>query len=472
MTAMPDPGLPLTGSLAQIQQIAGSGLCHRCGSCSGICPTSVLQPGVDDFPAWVGRVEQCTDCGLCVKVCPGREFSYPGHYRATFEMPAPVETPHGQILQAFLGYANDPAVRGSAASGGLGTALPRYLLAGGSVRGVFRTKPDRAQPWRTRAYIARSEAELAAGASSRYAAASMNHLFGEIRRERGPFLFVGLPCQVHGVRTMSAANSGIGEKVGLTVGLFCHSCLDPEALRQLLSSSGIAASGLAEFTYRWGKMPSYWRGRTTAGKEVFLPYPAVRDGYRPNYKECLTFLFKIFSPSRCRMCLDGFSEFADIAIGDPYVRDWQRRGSLRQGYNLIFARTARGLETLRQAESAGAITLEPLTEAEARRSELPMIRDKRLRAFFTMERRRKAGRPVPSYHLEGDLTRRQRLKARIHVAGYYFADHPRLGRAVARFLFSPPGRFVVAAAFFRRRVLPAALARLRVRGHSGTDEDV
>lgn len=464
---MPAAGPPLTGSLARIREIVRDGLCHRCGSCSGICPTVVLQPGVDDFPDGTGRVEHCTECGLCVKVCPGREFSYPAHYRAAFDAPVPLEKPHGLFLQAFLGYANDPAVRTGAASGGLGTALPRHLLAGGSVSGVFRMGPDPEQAWRSRAYIARSVAQLAAGTSSRYAAASMNHLFGEIRREPGPFLFVGLPCQVHGVRTMSAANSGIAKKIALTVGLFCHSCLDHEALRQLLSCSGVPPAGLAEFSYRWGKMPSYWRGRTTAGEEILLPYPAVRDGYRPNAKECLTFLFKIFSPSRCRMCLDGFSEFADIAIGDPYVQDWQGLTRLRQGYNLIFARTARGLEALRKAEAAGVLSLEPLTEEQARRSELPMIRDKRLRASFTMEQRCKAGRPVPAYGLEHRLSLRQRIKARVHVAGYYAADRPRLGRAITRLLLSRPGRYLVAAALFRRGVLLATLAKWRGRNREG-----
>ena len=453
-----------SSSLASLERIVGDGACHRCGSCSGICPADVIRPGDDCFPRWRERMDRCTDCGMCVKVCPGAEYDYPGFSRQCFGREPAMTDDHGLFLQAFLGYSTDPEMRRLSASGGLGTRLPQFLLESGKITAALSVGADPQRPWRSNPFWARTPQELAAGMVSKYTATSLNHLLRDLRGEAGPVLFTGLPCHIHGLLKMSRLSPALESKIYLRIGLLCHSALDPDGMRDMLSFYGIDERQMARLVYRHGKLPGFWRAEMKDGRELLLPYPHVAPGgYRPTSKESLTFLFKLYSPRRCRMCIDGFAEFADISIGDPYLKGWQGMARLKQGYNLVFARTERGLSVLEEAQRAGAIALEPLSPEQALQSEIPMIRAKRLRAFYTLSRQQAAGRTTPRYGVSRTLSPAERRRAAVHCAQYYPADHAWLRRILNPLLLSRPGRLIAGAFFFRRRVLEALWARIRSR---------
>lgn len=452
----------MTPSLSQLEAVVHGDLCHRCGACAGMCPATVIEPDEDGFPSWAARVADCTDCGLCVRVCPGREFSFPEHYRNVFQQEADIRRAHGVFLKAFLGYATDPELRAQTTSGGLGTQLPLYLLRSGRIKGALAVRSNPDCPWKPQAFIARTEEQLRMGMLSKYPACSTNHILRTLRKESGPFLLTGIPCQIHGFRKMEALNRALGDKVALTVGLLCHSCLDHQALRDMLDYYQIAGGDLERVLYRCGKLPGYVRAQTRSGDWVGLPYPhAPLNAYRPNAKECLTFLFKFYSPMRCRMCLDATAEFADIAIGDPWIRGWQGIARLKRGYNAILARTARGLKVLEEAAEAGVIALEPFPETQARVSQLPMVRSKRRRACYNINTRRRAGLPVPEYGLDTRLSPADNRRAVLHAMTYAAAGRPRLRRRLMGLLLSPLGRWFVGLVFFRRHVLQNMLEKAK-----------
>lgn len=454
----------MTTSLESLRRIREGGLCHRCGACAGICPCDVLRPDADMWPSCEGREGDCTDCGLCVKVCPGASFSFPEHYRGMFGREADPALDRGVWLKAFLGHTTDPDLRARTTSGGLGTAIPLYLLERGRIRGALAVRSDPARAWAPQAFVARTREDLMSARYSKYPACSMNHLFRELKDEPGPLLYTGIPCQLHGLHRMAALQRRIGDKIGMTVGLFCHSCLDPAAVRDMLDAYGVAEGDLEQVTYRFTKLPGHVRARLRDGREVGLPYPfAPLSAYRPNAKELLTFLFKFYSPLRCRLCLDATAEFCDIAISDPWIQGWQGRPELRDGWNYLLARTPRGLALLEDMQRDGAIALEPFPEAEARVAQMPMIRSKRLRAWYNLECRKLAGEPAPDHGMVRILGRSERRRAAFSRVTYFAADRPELRRRIARFLLSRTGRWFVGAVFFRRRVLVAALERIKAR---------
>ena len=452
----------MTSALDTLHRIIHDGLCHRCGSCAGICPENVIEPDGEYYPSWEEREKDCSECGLCVRVCPGISFSFPEHARRIFGKEITVADERGVFLKAFLGYATDRAVRESATSGGIGTGLPQYLVESGKVRGAFAVVPDDAHPWKPRAIIARTRQDFARAALSKYPACSMNHLFRQIDRDPGPFVFTGLPCHVHGLRKMAELNKKIADQVALVIGLVCHSCLDHQALRDIFDIYRIDGKNIAKVEYRGGKLPGYIRALTGKGEWVYLPYPHLGpDYYRPNAKECLTLFFKFHSPSRCRLCIDAMAEFADISVGDPWVKGWEAERKLRGGYSFIIARTGRGLRVLEEAQRAGAITLEPVSDDRVLTSHRPMVHFKRMRGFYGIERRRKRGLPFPDCGFEKVFTPREKLTESLRAASYFAADRPRLRRALFRALLSRPGRLFIGALFFRRRVLQALWEKMK-----------
>lgn len=464
---------PLKPALAELAGIVAGGLCHRCGTCAAVCPAGVIEPDDESYPAWGGRTNQCTGCGLCVKACPGSEFLFPDFEQSIFGDASTAGPPglHGRFIKAFLGYSTDAALRASSTSGGLATQLPLHLLRTGKAAGAFTVRMDEACAWRPTAFVARTEEELLQGQLSKYPACSMNHLFQEIRGLPGPFVMTGLPCQIHGYRKLAALRRKAGEQISLAIGLFCHSCLDHQALRDILAAYRVPDAALARLEFRHGKLPGIIRAQTRAGTWIGLPYPRVPIGrYRPNAKECLTMFFKLYSPPRCRMCADASAEFADISLADPWIRGWQGQPKLYQGYNLVLARTARGLRALEEAEAAGAIVLEPIADPELTLSDAPMVRKKKMRAFFNIARRGAAGLPVPEYGLTRTFSFQESCRARLHALTYFAADRPGLRLPIVRALLSPPGRWLAAAIFFRRRVWHALKERRRARRRGPTEQ--
>ena len=120
-------------ALKTLGHIIDNDLCHRCGSCVGICPTNVLGLDDEEYPV-VKNLTACTDCDLCVKVCPGEEFDAIGIAKQLFGEVPDVKDMHGHFESAYLSYACDPAIRERSTSGGLVTGLLVSLLRRGRNR--------------------------------------------------------------------------------------------------------------------------------------------------------------------------------------------------------------------------------------------------------------------------------------------------------------------------------------------------
>jgi coenzyme F420-reducing hydrogenase beta subunit len=104
-------------------------------------------------------------------------------------------------------------------------------------------------------------------------------------------------------------------------------------------------------------------------------------------------LFKLYLPARCRLCADATAEFADIALADPWVKDWCNIPRVEPGWSFVLARTERGLGVLEDAARAGQTELEPFDAGQVSAQHANMVTKKQVRAFFLMERRGRRGLP-------------------------------------------------------------------------------
>jgi NAD-dependent dihydropyrimidine dehydrogenase PreA subunit len=105
-----DPEGDQPRALRGLARIIDGGLCHRCGSCVGICPTGVLGLDNQAYPQVVS-LSACTDCDLCVKVCPGDEFNFHQHHQQMYGKPGGEEETHGEFIEAMVAHTNDPVLR-------------------------------------------------------------------------------------------------------------------------------------------------------------------------------------------------------------------------------------------------------------------------------------------------------------------------------------------------------------------------
>lgn len=384
-------------ALKTLAKIIDNDLCHRCGSCVGICPTDVLEVNSTEYPV-VSNLSACTDCDLCVKVCPGDKYDADIISKKLFAKETETGDMHGHFKNAYLSYAANPEIRQKSTSGGLITALLVSLLEQKKIDGAVVISSDPVIPWKGVPILAKTKEELLAATKSKYAIAPTNIALKEVIRTPGKFAFVGLPCQIHGVLKASEINPKIKEKIVLTIGLFCHAAVEHEPMEHIWDNIE-EKENVDKFISRVGKHPGTPHLKLKDNTLRPLYFPKAK-GYRPSSMEIINILYRLYTPERCLTCYDSTSEFADIAVGDPWMAPPSDDIDFLDGYSFALSRTERGQKSLEDAEQNGDIKLSILPEKLARTSNTLMGEEKRWRAFRLIETRKRQGFAIPDYGFE------------------------------------------------------------------------
>jgi coenzyme F420 hydrogenase subunit beta len=438
-------------ALRSLSQIINDGLCHRCGSCVGICPTQVLGINDDAYPT-VLNLSACTDCDLCVKVCPGDEFNYKEAHQTIFNCEPDLTDTHGKFNSSILAYATDIEVRSGSTSGGLITALLIDMLKSGEIDGAVSIVSDETTLWKGRPIIARSEAELKNAMKSKYAISPTNQVFSEIRQIPGRYAFVGLPCQIHGLAKATELDKNIRERIVLSIALFCHAAIDHEAFRVIWDTLPIDKRNRATgFVSRLEKHPGSPNLILDNGSHYPI-YFGNHRGYRPTSIEMINILYRLYTPERCLTCFDALGELADISVGDPWLAPPTDDIDFHDGWSFALIRTERGQQALANATNRNSLHTHQLSTAEAKPCNALMATEKRWRAYRILETRRRQGKPIPEYHMPTPTHSVEHfIKTELNVFSHILCGLPKLQAPALRFMLSSYGYYLLWLNSIRRR---------------------
>lgn len=432
-------------ALRGLSRIIDGGLCHRCGSCVGICPTSVLKTDTEGFPI-VDNLSACTDCDLCVKVCPGDEFDFHRHHKELWGEDGDIKSTHGHFLDSFIGYATEGDLQEKSTSGGIATAILLHLLDTKKIDGAIVIASDKDVLWKGKPIVARTREEILGAVKSKYAISPTNEVFSEIRNIPGKYALVGLPCQIHGFVKAAELDQRIRDRVVLTIGLFCHAAVEHEGYDVIWETLGDKLSGAVKFTSRIGKHPGAPH-LTYANGEKYPVYFGDRSGYRPSSMEIINILYRLYTPPRCLTCFDASAEFADIAIGDPWMAPPDGDVDFYKGWSFGLVRSERARELCKELIDTKKIVYKPVTQREALACNKMMATEKRYRAFRVIETHRRQGKPVPAYGPFGFKMPKQFglqfVKTEIHMLTHLLCFAPKYRRAVLKFVLSSGGYYLL-----------------------------
>jgi coenzyme F420 hydrogenase subunit beta len=453
----------LPRALRSLAQIVDNDLCHRCGSCVGICPTNVLSCSSDEYPV-VTNLAACTDCDLCVRVCPGDEFDYAATQKEMFNNTDVDEhKTHGEFKKAVLAHATDSELQKLSTSGGLVTATILGMMAAGQADGAVCLVSDEKTLWKGKVIIARNRTELFAALKSKYAITATNAIFSEIIATPGRYVFVGLPCQIHGLHKAMQLNKVLKERIVLTIALFCHAAIDHEGFRVIWETlPPDIARRAVRYISRVGKHPGSPCVELDDGT-LYPVYFGHKKGYRPTSIEMINMLYRLYTPKRCLTCFDALGEFADIAVGDPWMAPPEKDIIFKDGWSFGLYRTDRALECLELLKAQGDINVREVTRNEALDCNKLMAEEKRLRARRTINNDLDNGSPVPEYHLVFSAPRGvEKLKSNLNAFTHYLCFCPGVRNQVLKFLLSEWG-YPLLYLNRQRRLLKFRLRDLKAR---------
>jgi len=371
---------PLIGPT--LHRITHGDLCAGCGACAGIFPDKLaMEMSSPGFlrPRQIGALSQEEDAAL-TRFCPAVGQTVETNDRFDHIL-------WGPFLEMHTGWATDPELRFSGASGGALSGLLLHLLESGEVEAVVQIAAAPDNPIGNRTVVSRTRADILAAAGSRYAPSAplaRLHAFVATGRRHA---FVGKPCDVVALRALAEERPEIAVTFPVMLSFFCAGVPSETGGQAVLEALGAGPEEVTGFRYRG----QGWPGRATAtfhdGSERSMSYHDSWGGILSNHVQ-----------HRCKICADGTGKAADIVCADAWESDAAGYPVFDEadGVSLIVSRTTLGARLLGDAVTAGRIETGPFDVAQLAVIQ-PGQRERRRALLARLLALRLAGRPVPRY---------------------------------------------------------------------------
>lgn len=379
-----------------IEDVVVNDNCSGCGLCATLSDGIEMQLSEEGYlrptPAANYPADE-RDGALQVfkRACPGRIVVAPKP-----EAGSKVHPIFGRHLGVWEGWSTDHEIRNAGSSGGILTTIAAYLSEkDGAAAQVVRMdgdRPTRSVPVRI---MTREEALLSAG--SRYApvAVAAEHL-------QGTGSVTGKPCEISAIR--AAADAATAGPVLLS--FFCAGTPSQQATEKLITQLGHNVDTVTAMRYRGDGWPGNFVVTSEDGSSAHM-------GYEKSWGAVLGKQLQ----GRCKSCVDGTGEGADIAVGDYWAADENGYPVFedQDGRSVVIARTQRGRRILEECVAAGLIEISPIGLESVSKIQ-PLQVKRRMTLPGRLLGKRLTGQRIPDYRGYGlfrGLVRRpvQNLKA-------------------------------------------------------------
>lgn len=323
-------------------EIAGAGFCSGCGVCAGICEPEAISMEINKFGEFVPKLDEnlCTECGLCLKVCPFSEKVINEDILGKELFGNKENILHqdsiGYFRNTYVGHSTNDAIRLNSASGGIATQLLNSLLKNKAVDYAVCVLPNKAEFPEIFAYqFVEHVDDIVNNAKSVYFPVEASRVIRKIISLRqAKIAFIGLPCTIKGMRNaIKLLPTKFTGKEIIFIGLTCGGMRSAAYSEYLLMKHTKDPVEITSINFREKKIGgrssdkgykfNYWNNENE--------HASITLWDHKNY-----WYEEYFKLNSCSFCDDIFAELADISLMDAwlpeYYSDWK-------GNNLIITRS-------------------------------------------------------------------------------------------------------------------------------------
>lgn len=383
--------LPQDGSLrGEVRTVLKAGLCVGCGACAMRAPGAIAMARAADGAMRAEIVDATAAEALAPGICPFSDAS-PDEDAVgarVFGTGVPADPRLGRVRRSYAGFAAAGDFRAEGSSGGMATWTLVQAMREGLIDTVVHVHPAQGGALFDFA-VARSEAEIRAGAKTRYYSVSFDTALREALAGGGRIAFVGVPCFVTAVRHLAAADRDLDAALALTVAIVCGHMKSAGFAQSLAWQVGVRPDDLAAAEFRVkrpglsAKLYGFSATSKTSGETLMKPMGQLAGrrwdgGY--------------FRLAACDFCDDVVGETADISFGDAWLPEYDRDPG---GTNVVMVRSAAMEQLIEAARARGDITLDDIGHDRAAASQAGGFRDRRDALAFRLWHADRRGRWHP-----------------------------------------------------------------------------
>lgn len=324
--------------------------CTGCGNCGLACKKNAITFQRDALNNIYPVIDssKCVDCSLCQKVCP---------------VVNRVEKTLPQMC--YSGYATNPTIRKTSASGGMAQAIYRWCLKKGILfSGVYFDNKE----LKAKHKLGVTEEDIRQFTNSKYTFSFMGGICEDVvdtLKAGKKMLFIGLPCQVAAVKKYAETKKVSTDEL-FTVDLICHGVPSDFYVKEHVQyvTKGECIDGLSFRDERF--MTSKFVFSVDYKGKNYHKYVESDDNFQIGYHNAT-----IYRPN-CYNCMYASPDrYSDLTIGDftGLGKVDSVKGNVvemrYQGISCVLCNSEKGEKLLTQLEVEGdlSIDLRPLEEA-------------------------------------------------------------------------------------------------------------
>ncbi|HEY0059311.1 MAG TPA: Coenzyme F420 hydrogenase/dehydrogenase, beta subunit C-terminal domain [Flavisolibacter sp.] len=315
----------------------------------------------------------------------------------------------GRFQDAYVGHVSEDEFRTRGSSGGMVSWVAVELLRKGLVDGVAHVVAS-SDPQEDGNYfhytISRTEAEIAAGAKSRYYPIELSKVLQTIRDVPGRYAVVGVPCFIKAVQLLRRADPLFRERIRFTLGLFCGHMKSARFVESFAWQMKVPVEDVkqVEFRHKYPERPAYiYNAMLTIrdGRVVNRDWKDLADGdWGAGY----------FMNSACNFCDDVVAETADVSFGDAWVEPYAADG---RGTNVVIVRSEIAAKALSEGIAEGRLALKTVDAEFVERTQTSGLRMRREGLAYRLTWAKKGVQPVKRVPPDAQLPKTRKLVYRM-----------------------------------------------------------